>query len=255
MAGSIGKIGSSDLQACVADVLVGSSSCSIRSHFTKEKSLVDNTIYIQTTFAVGKISFHLSPSLLVSSLSPKVLPSLLKAKRSVEVWSSLLPHLILLYPSEIKNLVISVDQVVFVKSDFKTPFKSNASTLPSSSNLPSSVVVDEPLVLSDNTLRVQVKQLDRLLPLVCTRIDSSVLRSEHLCSTFNILESSIVDDLDRFGSRVSLLQDNIGQDPRITDFPLRTPWKGISFLKSSLSDTVRKILPVLQTMTVSLSLH
>ena len=42
LAGSIGtiicggKIGSSCLQACVVDVLVGSSSCSIRLHYTKE---------------------------------------------------------------------------------------------------------------------------------------------------------------------------------------------------------------------------
>ena len=38
-------------------------------------------------------------------------------------------------------------------------------------------------------------------------------------------------------------------------FPLRSPWEGISFVKSSFSDTVRKILPVLQTMPFSLSLQ
>ena len=74
-------------------------------------------------------------------------------------------------------------------------------------------------------MRIPVKKLDRLLPLVCTRVDSLVLRSNHLRSTFNILKSGVVDDLDRIGSRVSLLQDNIGQDPGITDFPLRTPWE------------------------------
>ena len=91
MAGSIrtviyrGKIVSSSLQACVADVLVGSSSCSIRSHSTKEKSLVVNTLYIQTPFVVEKLAISLSSSLQVSSLSPKVLLSLLKAKRSIDV--------------------------------------------------------------------------------------------------------------------------------------------------------------------------
>ena len=91
LAGSIrtvicgGKIGSSSLQACVADVLVGPSSSSIRLHSIKEKILVDNTLYIQTLCVVRKLAIYLSPSLQVSSLSPKVLSSLLQATRSIEV--------------------------------------------------------------------------------------------------------------------------------------------------------------------------
>ena len=62
-----GKIGSSGLQACVADVLVGSSSCSIRSYSTKEKSLIDNTLSVQTPLIVGKVAVYFPPLLLVSS--------------------------------------------------------------------------------------------------------------------------------------------------------------------------------------------
>ena len=80
-------------------------------------------------------------------------------------------------------------------------------------------------------MRITVKKIDLLLPLVCTRVDLLALRSEHLRSTFNNIKSSVVDDLDKLSSRVSLLQDNIGQDPGITDFPLRNPWEGILFLK------------------------
>ena len=80
-----GKIGASGLQACVVDIFVGSSPYSIKSHSTKEKSLVDNTLYIQTPFVVGNITIYLPPSLIVSSVSPKILLLLLKAKRSVEV--------------------------------------------------------------------------------------------------------------------------------------------------------------------------
>ena len=94
---------SSSLQACVADVLVGSSSSFIRLYSIEEKILVDNTLYIQTPCVVGKLAIYHSPSLQVSSLFPKVPPSLLQATRSVEVWSSLLPRLISLSPSEIKS--------------------------------------------------------------------------------------------------------------------------------------------------------
>ena len=80
-------------------------------------------------------------------------------------------------------------------------------------------------------MRITVKEIDLLLPLVCTRVDSLALRSEHLRSTFNNIKSSVVDDLDKLSSRVTLLQDNIGQEPGIADFPLRNPWEGIVFLK------------------------
>ena len=135
LAGSIGKticggkIGSSGLQACVAPVPFGSTSCSVRSHATKETSLSDDTLYIRTPFVAGKLAIYLTSLLPVSSLSPKVLPYLLQATRSVEVWSSLLPRFSSLSPSEIKELIISVDQAVTFKTDFTTPFKSNSSTL------------------------------------------------------------------------------------------------------------------------------
>ena len=152
-------------------------------------------------------------------------------------------------------MVISVEQAILVNCDFKIPFKGNCSTLTSSSNLTFSFVADEPLISFDNTFRISVKQIDLLFHLVCTRVDSLTLRLEHLLSTFNNLKINVVDDLDKLGSRVSLLQDNICQDPEITDFPLRNSCEGIAFLKSSFSDTIRKILPVLQTISIALSLQ
>ena len=153
------------------------------------------------------------------------------------------------------KIVISVDQAVSIKSNFKTPFKSNSSTLDSSSNLDSSFVADEKSILSTNTLRIPVQQIDQFLLLVCTRVDSLSQQSELIRSTFNTFESSVVDDLDKPSSRISLLNDNIGQNPGITDFLLRNPWKGISFLKYFFAETVSKILPVVQNMTVSLCLQ
>ena len=81
LAGSIGtiicgeNIVSSGIQACVANVLIGSTSCSIWSHADKENSLVKR----------GEIAIYRSSLLPVSSLSAKVLPSLLQTTRSIEV--------------------------------------------------------------------------------------------------------------------------------------------------------------------------
>ena len=115
----------------------------------------------------------------VSFLSPQVLPFLLQTTHSVEVWSSLLPRLSSLWPSEIKELIISVDQAVTFKTEFTTLFKSNSSALGSPTSLTT--------------------------------------------SSFTVFQRSVLDDFAKLGLRVSLIQDNIGQDPGIADFPLRNP--------------------------------
>ena len=80
-------------------------------------------------------------------------------------------------------------------------------------------------------------------------------RSERLPSDFINLKRSVIDDFDKLGSRVSLLHGNIRQDPSIADFSLRHPWERISFLKSSFSETVSKMLPVLKIMNQPLLLQ
>ena len=169
--------------------------------------MVDNTLYIQNPLVVGKLAIYLSPSLSVSSLSETVFPSLLKTTRSVEVWSSLLPRFTSLSPSEIKKLVIFVDQAVTIKADFKTPFKSNSSTVDSSMNLGSSFVVDKTLILSDNSLHIPVQDIDLLFPILCTRINSLAQRSDLLRPGFTNLKSIMIDDFNKIASRVSLLHN------------------------------------------------
>ena len=89
--GSIGtiicgeNIVSSGIQACVANVLIGSTSSSIWSHAAKENGLVENALYIQNYFVAGEIAIYRSSLLPVSSLSAKVLPSLLQTTRSIKV--------------------------------------------------------------------------------------------------------------------------------------------------------------------------
>ena len=77
-------------------------------------------------------------------------------------------------------------------------------------------------------------------------MDSLAQRSERLRFTVTKFQRFVVDDLDKLGSRVSLLHDNIDQDPGIVDFPLHNPWEGLYFLKTSFSETISKMLPVLK---------
>ena len=155
-------------------------------------------------------------------------------------------------------MVISVDQAVTIKTDFKTPFKSNSSALDSLRTRDSSFVADEKSLSPDNTLRIPIKQINLLLLLICTRLHAFGFVAQHselLRSTVTNLQRSVVDNLNTLGSRVILLHDNIIQDPGIIDFPLHNPWDGLSFPKYSLPDTVCKILPVLKRMTTQLSLR
>ena len=91
---------------------------------------------------------------------------MLQTTRSIEVWSSLLPCLSSLSPSEIKELIISIDQAVTIKADFTPPFKRNSSAIGASKSFTT--------------------------------------------SSFTEFQRSAVDDFAKLGSRVTLLQDNIG---------------------------------------------
>lgn len=45
---------------------------------------------------------------------------------------------------------------------------------------------------------------------------------------------------------VELLRDNLGFDPGLTNVPLHSTWEGISWVKSSLVDTLQTALSALQ---------
>ena len=152
--------------------------------------------------------------------------------------------------------MILVDQVVTIKTGFNSLFKSNSSTVDFSINLDSSFVAEKKLMylMFFYVFRCEIL-IFFSLSLVCTRVDSLARRSERLRSDFINLKRSVIDDFDKLGSRVSLLHGNIRQDPSIADFPLRNPWERISFLKSSFSETVGKMLPVLKIMNQPLLLQ
>ena len=219
-----GKIGSSSLQACIAAVVPGTNSCSIRAHSLKAKSLVETEVYIPTPIVADRRAVYLSPSFLASDLLSKVLSSLLNAERSVKVWSSLLPSLPSLSPLDIKNLVVSIHQTA---GNFKTPFKNKIASFTSA------VQVDntENLVLRDSSLRYPVSKRNTLVSVIYGHIDGLSANSENLRGDFHKLETTLVADLGELDCQFSLLRDTLGSDPGIPDVPFRNPVGGDCFLK------------------------
>lgn len=51
-----------------------------------------------------------------------------------------------------------------------------------------------------------------------------------------------------------MLQDNLGSDPGLNFFPLRSAWEGILFMKDALTELSVKILPVIQKLQTPLSI-
>ena len=51
-----------------------------------------------------------------------------------------------------------------------------------------------------------------------------------------------------------MLRNNLGSDPGLISFPLRSAWEGILFTKDALTERSVKILPVIQKLQTPLSI-
>ena len=71
------KIGYSNLQACVAPILPGQTTCGVGSHVTKPKGFHENNMYIRAPTKRHNLTDYLSPALLVSSVSSEIITALL----------------------------------------------------------------------------------------------------------------------------------------------------------------------------------
>ena len=207
-----GKISTSSPTAYVASIIPGTSSCAVRSHLTKDERLLENCIYVQTPSLGGK-AVYLTQSLLVEDMSSKIIPSLFKAERSIKVWFSLLPCLPSLSPGDAKALVISVDQAVEVKTDFKTPLKNKIATIGASIYLES--FSSKKLVLPDGKLRHPVEQIDVLAPVIYQRLDTLHDNAGRLREGITRLKQGLISDLGKVDCQINLLQDNLEIEPGI----------------------------------------
>ena len=179
-------------------------------------------------------------------LASEMIGPLLSIERTVEVWSSLLPRLPSLPSSEAAELVDSVDMVAESKSNFETPSKKQRALGQVILNL------NDLSFLRDDIAETQ--DLEDLIPLLCSRINELSTVTEQLRQGFTTSSSGIGDDVTKLHLDLSLLRDNLGSDPGLTSFPLRSAWEGILFTKNALTELSVKILTVIQKLQAPLSI-
>ena len=92
------------------------------------------------------------------------------------------------------------------------------------------------------------QDLDDRLPLLYSRINDLATATEKLRQGFTSSSSGICEDDSKFHLDLSLLRDNLGSDPGLTSFLLRSALEGTFFTKDALTELSVKILPVLQKL-------
>ena len=118
-----GRIGESNLQACISTTLPSSSGCAIQRHVNKETRLIEGCLYIPASSSADKSSVFLEPTLPVSSLSPSKIQSLMLEKRTAEAWISLLPRFLSLPTSEASSLATVLDETAGKTTEYLSPSK------------------------------------------------------------------------------------------------------------------------------------
>ena len=176
-------------------------------------------------------------------LASEMIGPLLSIERTVEVWSSLLPRLPSLPSSEAAELVDSVDMVAESKSNFETPSKKQRALGQVILNLNDLSFLREDIAVTQDT--------DDLIPLLCSRINELSTLTKQLRQGFTTSSSGIGDDASKIHLDLSLLRNNLGSDPGLTSFPLRSAWEGNLFTKDALTELSVKILPVITPLSIA----
>ena len=71
--------------------------------------------------------------------------------------------------------------------------------------------------------------------------------SSGIASNNNNIESS----LSSLGIQLNLCQDSLGSDPGVTDYPLRSAWEEIKFLKDKIEGGVSNVVPSVTLLQVN----
>ena len=117
--------------------------------------------------------------------------------------------------------------------------------------------IASPLVQVDDALVVFASDSDSILLLLCSRIDNLYVLTEKLRIYIYIVEENhnLTGRVHSLGVEVDLFGDNIGCDPCLTNVPLRSAWKGISWVKSFIADNFQATLPQLRNISPPLSIQ
>ena len=197
-----GIIGALGLHACV-DAVISGKPLGLSTHTMLKPRVCKHKVYL--THCID-----------ITILAREILAPLLTIERTVDVWSLLLPRLPFRPSSEASELVASVDMDVESKCNFQTPSKKQQAS--------------DQLNLDLNDLSYAVENiavtqdLDDLLPLLFSRINDLTTATEQLRQGFTTSSSDICEDFSKLHLNLRLLRDNLGSDPGLTSFPLRSDW-------------------------------
>ena len=105
-----GKFGKTYLHACATFLIFGAS-CGIKARSFKAQDIFIDVLHIQTPSKTTKAQkiVYVTPFLPIMNIDQEMIAPLFTIKRTVDIWSSLLPSLISLSSDECIELVKSID--------------------------------------------------------------------------------------------------------------------------------------------------
>ena len=226
-----GRIGESNLQACISLTLPTSSGCAVQRHVNKETRLVEGCLYIPASSSSGKASVFIEPTLPVSSLPPSKIQSLMLEERTAEAWTSLLPRILSLPASEASSLAAVLDETSGKSTDYLSPSKLKRARLSASDSFHNNTFLSSVDSLLTTRLRgLDPTMLDSVLPVILDHADDVANTLQLVGRAVVATSEGFSTDLSSLEVEVGLLRDTLGTDPGLAGIQLRTAWEGLQWL-------------------------
>ena len=127
------------------------------------------------------------------------------------------------------------------RGDFKTPRNVTSSSVSSTIDIVNASFDDKKLVSPDSLLDVPVNDLDTLLHILYSCVDSLSMAVEHVRIDAATSSEVVSEEITKVDFELSRLRDNLVADPGITLTPLQLAWDRVAFTKDALSQLRRKI--------------
>ena len=230
-----GRIGESNLQACISSTLPNTSGCTIQRHINKELRLIEGSLYIPASSMHGKAFVFLEPTLPVNALPPSKIKSLLLEERAAEAWSSLIPILFSLPASEASSLVVVLDDTVGKINDYLFPSKPKRARLSVVKSFTKKTFLSSSDPRLSSLIRgVGTTTLSSVLLVVIAQFDDASDTLHLVGRTVVAASEGFAVGLFSFEVEVGLLQDKLGVDPGLAEIHLRTAWEGLQWIYSEI---------------------
>ena len=93
--------------------------------------------------------------------------------------------------------------------------------------------------------------IQTLLQDLCKQVFNLSLATGSMSSGIASNNNNIESSLSSLGIQLNLCQDSLGSDPGVTDYPLRSAWEGIKFLKDKIEGGVSNVVPSVTLLQVN----